>query len=75
MTSMLQVLHAKHDDTTKQSPSVMLPHILAQACMGALAVRLLTFRRWNDEMPYAKPFFMAFGILIAELYIENFFIW
>jgi hypothetical protein len=43
--------------------------------MAALAVRLLTFRRWNDETPYARPFFMAFGMLIAELYIENFFIW
>lgn len=43
--------------------------------MVALAVRLLTFRRWNDEMPYAKPFFVAFAILIVELYIENFFIW
>ena len=43
--------------------------------MAALAVRLLTFRRWNDEVPYARPFFIAFGVLIAELYIENFFIW
>ncbi len=43
--------------------------------MVALAVRLLTFRRWNDEMPYAKRFFVAFAILIVELYIENFFIW
>ena len=48
---------------------------ILQSGMAALAVRLLTFRRWNDEMPYARPFFVAFGILVAELYIENFFIW
>jgi hypothetical protein len=47
----------------------------AQLGMAALAVRLLTFRRWNDEVPYARRFFTAFGVLIAELFIENFFIW
>ena len=43
--------------------------------MAALAFRLLTFRRWGDEMPYARRFFVAFGLLILELSIENFFIW
>lgn len=57
---------------TFQYPSGMLR---AQLGMAALAVRLLTFRRWNDEVPYARRFFAAFGVLLAELFIENFFIW
>ena len=48
--------------------------LLLQA-MAALALRLLTFRRWGDEMPYARRFFVAFGFLLLELSIENFFIW
>lgn len=46
-----------------------------QAGMGALALRLLTFKRWNDEIPYARKFFIAFGFLLLELAVENFFTW
>ncbi len=48
---------------------------LMQAGMGVLAIKLLTFRRWNDEIPYARKFFIAFVLLLVELGVENFFTW
>ena len=48
---------------------------LMQAGMGALAIKLLKFRRWNDEIPYARKFFVAFILLLVELGVENFFTW
>jgi hypothetical protein len=34
--------------------------------------KLLTFRRWDDETPYAGRFFLAFCTLLVELALENF---
>lgn len=57
----------------------LLPQWVSRAAllvgMCVLALRLVTFRRWNDEIPFARRFFISFGLLLLELIIENFFTW
>lgn len=43
--------------------------------LGALAHRLLTFKRWGDEHRYVMRFLVCFLIMIAELLFENCMVW
>lgn len=42
--------------------------------MAFLVYKLLTFRRWNDEVRHMRGFFVTFAVLLLELGVENFFI-
>lgn len=47
------------------------------ACSVVVGVcrALVRFRRWRDEVPYIKQFFLYAFFLIAELAVENFLVW
>ena len=40
-------------------------------CFAALAVKLLRFKRWNDETSHALRFFASFAVLLLWLAFEN----
>lgn len=54
--------------------TVILIRSLHPTGMGGLVYKLLTFRRWNDEVRHMRGFFVTFAVLLLELGVENFFI-
>ncbi|KAH3767023.1 Phosphatidylinositol:ceramide inositolphosphotransferase 3 [Pelomyxa schiedti] len=63
------------DVATMQTFAFWISKIVLAGSMLAVLYQLVYFKRWGDELPYAKRFFWWWVALCSELLIENFFIW
>lgn len=41
----------------------------------SIAIKLVQFHRWNDELKHLKSFVIVFLCLVAELFVENILVW